>query len=114
MLLFSDFSFFSKAKIRPVLNQPFQHYIRSKLLYAETSLTLPSPFYDTINLGFDTKVNKYGNHQLPSFFYEGVVFGFTQENSHEVDYTQQNTLSYQEFFDHVTKIKPTPTMILPK
>ena len=54
----------------------------------ETELQLPPPSNDQIKFRFYSSINPeiaYGNRRLPDLFYEGVTFGITAENSHELE-----------------------------
>ena len=71
--------------IRPVLNGNQMATIQKTTLFAETSFVLPQPHADTIRVRFHQSVNKHGNHRLPAFFYDGVTFGISSENPHNLE-----------------------------
>ena len=51
----------------------------------ETLFEMPGPSYDTIKLRFHSEASKHGHFRPPDFFYEGVVYGLTWQNSHDLD-----------------------------
>eukprot|EP01032_Pedospumella_encystans_P024805 gene24805-28036_t len=58
-------------------------------------------------------VDKHGTHELPDMFYEGVMFGVSHGNSHNVEYSRdQPDLSYSSLWSELTTMKPTPTHVL--
>lgn len=72
--------------IRPVLTKEKMAEIYTDTLYGETSFELPRPSYDTARLMFQAQASKHGHFRAPSLFYEGVVFGLTWQNSHQLEY----------------------------
>lgn len=74
--------------IRPVLTGHEQATIRHKLMHGETSLELPEPFgEEEIKVRFHSGVDKHGSFQPPQLFYDGVIFGLTDDNPHSLRYT---------------------------
>lgn len=53
----------------------------------ETNLELPT--FENIRFKFFTSVPEHGNFRLPQMFYQGVTFGITALNSHDVEVTLQ-------------------------
>lgn len=98
----------------------------------ETELTLPPPIYNQIKFRFYSSINpniEYGNRRLPDMFYEGVTFGITSENSHDLkvllcrsskiyirlyklQYTGNNINSLAALKQDLADMFPKPTAIL--
>jgi hypothetical protein len=51
----------------------------------ETNLELPT--FENVRFKFFTSVPEHGNFRLPQMFYQGVTFGITALNSHDVKVT---------------------------
>lgn len=56
---------------------------RRVFVCSETSLELPT--FENIRFKFFTSVPEHGNFRLPQMFYQGVTFGITALNSHDVE-----------------------------
>ena len=100
------------STIRPVLSSNTLMDIHNIAFRAETELMMPPPFSGTISYRFFQSVDKHGNFELPTMFYEGVLFGITAENSHSIKYSDAPDLSLKELFDDLVNMKPIPTYIL--
>ena len=58
-------------------------------------------------------VDKHGTHDLPEMFYEGVMFGISHGNSHNVEYSRlQPDLSYDALYADLTNMQPSPTFVM--
>ena len=101
-------------KIRPVLDEVQQRVIRVNTMNAETQFSLPLPSYDTIKLRFHSAVTQKGVHQPPELFYQGVVFGISDTNSHDLDYHRhhQRDLQYDNLYEDLTTMRPRPTAVM--
>lgn len=100
------------SAIRPVLTDNQLLNIQRVTLRAETEIMMPPPYTGTISYRFMQSVDKFGTHELPDMFYEGVMFGISAENSHHVKYSDSPDLSSQELFTDLINMKPIPTYIL--
>lgn len=99
-------------KIRPVLSESEQRLIRYNTMNAETQFTLPLPSYNTIKLRYHSAATHKGVHQPPELFYEGVVFGLTDMDSHQLEYHRHRELHYNNMYEDLKSMKPTPTNIM--
>ncbi len=98
-------------KIRPVLNKDEQLRVMKDTMYAETQFWMPD--YDRVKIRFHTKSDKEGTIAPPDMFYEGVTYGVTSYNSHDIEfasYTGDN--AFDELGEALNKMKPSPTHIL--
>jgi hypothetical protein len=41
--------------------------------------------YPSVKLKFHPIVGNHGTHRLPDLFYDGVFFGLTDEDSHDIE-----------------------------
>ena len=118
--------------VRPVLSNQELHSIQENTRNGETNLQMPLPSYDQIKLRFHSSATPKGTHQLPELFYKGVVFGLTDENSHDLKYTGRGTennrrlasdknenvvdeqlkLSESELHLRLKNMRPKPTAIM--
>ena len=99
-------------KIRPMLTEEEQYAIHLNTMNAETEFTLPLPSYDTIKLRFHSAVTLKGSHQPPEMFYNGVTFGLTEGNSHNLDYHRHRDLMYSDMYEDLRNMRPVPTSIM--
>ena len=99
--------------IRPILSQKEQNVIRRNLMLAETQFWMPSPSYNIITMKFHQQVSKHGNFHPPQLFYDGVVFGISSDNAHDLNFTAQNKNSvlYKNIKDDLTNMNPKPTNV---
>lgn len=51
----------------------------------DNEVELPFPDAGTFSMRFVQAVDKHGTHDLPEMFYEGVMFGVSSGNSHNVE-----------------------------
>ncbi len=111
--------------VRPLLSSEEMHQIRDNTRNGETNFLMPLPSYDQIKLRFHSAATPKGIHQLPEMFYAGVVFGLTDENSHELRYTNHDihlrrnlaeAVDQQEsaLYLQLKSMRPTPTAIMPR
>ena len=98
--------------LRPVLSEVEQLSIRKITSGAETHFWLPLPSNDIVTLKYHRSATNDGVHQPPSFFYEGVLFGITTENSHNLMYTGQSKSDLKDLRDEFGNMFPQPTAIL--
>ncbi|KAJ1400125.1 hypothetical protein B484DRAFT_244092 [Ochromonadaceae sp. CCMP2298] len=81
--------------IRPLLDSSTLLSIQQIMLRQENKLQLPVDLDTgsfgglrtsggTVSYRWVPTVNKFGTHELPDFFYEGVLFGISAQNSHDV------------------------------
>jgi hypothetical protein len=45
---------------------------------------MPGPREDLIHFQFQQHVDKSGHYRLPSLFYQGVTFGISHQNPHDL------------------------------
>eukprot|EP01031_Cornospumella_fuschlensis_P027872 gene27872-33656_t len=100
------------AKLRPILSKEEQMKIREDIFYAETTLALPHPPYDLITLAYPTQNSRFGARALPEMFFQGIGVVLTCENSHNVEYTAQNTYTLDHLENELRTMTPKPTYIL--
>lgn len=97
--------------VRPVLSDESQLKIRKIALYAETNFWMPHPSYDVVSLVFHTSIAKGGVLQPPQLFYDGVTFGISAENSHNLVYTAQAKDKVGTLYAQLVNMKPNPTHV---
>ena len=51
----------------------------------DNQIEMPAPYGGSFNMRFVPVVDKHGTHELPDMFYEGVMFGISHGNSHNVE-----------------------------
>ena len=51
----------------------------------DNQVEMPPPYGGSFNMRFVPVVDKHGTHELPDMFYEGVMFGISHGNSHNVE-----------------------------
>jgi hypothetical protein len=111
--------------IRPVLNNHQQSILHHNLLHGETNFQLPEPYYDHIKVRFHQSVGQEGSYEPPQLFYDGVMFGLTDSNSHNLRYTghkdyykdnsKRNLLEIkQDLKSSLKSMQPKPTLIFPR
>lgn len=96
--------------VRPVLSEAEQISIQKVMMNAENYFRMPSN--DLVTLVFHSAATKHGTHQPPGLFYEGVTFGITADNSHNLLYTSTSDGSHSNLFDDLSNMYPKPTHIL--
>mmetsp|Transcript_16311 Transcript_16311/g.30449 ORF Transcript_16311/g.30449 Transcript_16311/m.30449 type:complete len:215 (+) Transcript_16311:94-738(+) len=74
-------------EIRPVLSVEEMANIYVSTFYAETHFKLPEPYYDNVALKFSTSVDRHGHHPPPELFYDGVVYGVSASNPHNIEFS---------------------------
>jgi hypothetical protein len=74
--------------VRPMLANHEMESLKLKMREGETNFWMPEPSRDQVKLRFHAAASKKGTHQPPELFYQGVVFGLTDQNSHDLAYTQ--------------------------
>lgn len=74
--------------IRPMLADGEMEMLKTNTRYGETNFCMPEPSKDQVKLRFHAAATKKGTHQPPELFYQGVVFGLTDQNSHDLLYTE--------------------------
>ena len=101
------------GSLRPILSVQEQNVIRRNLMLAETQFWMPLPSYNIITIKFHQQVNKHGNFHPPQLFYEGVVFGLSSDNPHDLNFTAQNKNSaiYKNIKDDLLNMNPKPTNV---
>ena len=101
------------GSIRPILSQKEQNVIRRNLMLAETQFWMPLPSYNVITMKFHQQVSKHGNFHPPQLFYDGVVFGISSDNAHDLNFTSQNKNSalYKNIKDDLMNMNPKPTNV---
>ena len=104
------------GSLRPLLSQQEQNVIRRNLMLAETQFWMPLPSYNIITIKFHQQVNKHGNFHPPQLFYDGVVFGLSSDNPHDLNFTAQNKNSvlYKNIKDDLMNMNPKPTNVFQK
>jgi hypothetical protein len=67
------------------------------LLLTETEIHLPT--FEIIKFKFHTAIDLYGSFRLPAMFYNGVTFGITSQNPHNIQVSNEfsNTASNYYF-----------------
>lgn len=116
--------------IRPMLNGDEMEILKTNTRNGETNFWMPEPSSDQVKLRFHAAATKKGTHQPPELFYNGVVFGLTDQNSHDLIYTQgaghehkpkDHRLLIEEVSDHrghndlhqdLLKMNPKPTAVM--
>ena len=73
---------------RPVLNKDQMEQLKINTREGETNFWMPRPSYDQIKIRFHASAPKHGTHEPPEMFYQGVIFGLTDTNSHILDYVR--------------------------
>jgi len=82
--------------IRPVLTDHQQRVLRENARDGETNFVLPETAdhlaaqLSEIKVRFHQQAKKEGVHKPPDMFYNGVMFGITDQNSHNHRYTERN------------------------
>jgi hypothetical protein len=105
--------------IRPVIDDHQQASMRHNLMHGETAFILPEPYYDDIKVRFHKAVDKEGAFEPPQLFYEGVMFGITDNNSHDLRYTghkewykSRHLLEEKQTLESkLNSMRPKPTFI---
>jgi len=102
--------------IRPLLSDKEQKVIRRNLMLAETQFWMPLPSYNIITMKFHQQVSKHGTFNPPQLFYDGVVFGLSSDNSHDLNFTSQNKNSvvYKSIKEDLVNMNPKPTNVFQK
>lgn len=116
--------------VRPVLTATNMAAIQHIALRQENKFVLPKPsdelieadhlimrkqanLAETVKLRFYSQAGIHGNFKAPDLFYEGVTFGITVENSHELEYTGEPSLESMRDLKHDLKsMYPKPTYIM--
>lgn len=116
--------------VRPVLTATNMAAIQYIALRAETKFVLPIPsdsliqadhavmrkqtnLAESISLRFHTAAGMHGNFKAPDIFYEGVTFGITTENSHDLEYTGvPPPNSMRDLMHDLLSMYPKPTSIM--
>ena len=116
--------------IRPMLGNDEMEILKVNIRNGETNFWMPEPSSDQVKLRFHAAATKKGTHQPPDLFYNGVVFGLTDQNSHALVYTQgagnehkskDHRLLIEEVSDHrghndlhqdLLKMNPKPTAVM--
>jgi hypothetical protein len=96
--------------LRPVISEDDQISIQKVMMHAENYFKMPDN--DLVTLVFHSAATKHGTHQPPGLFYEGVTFGITADNSHDLLYTSTSDGSHSNLFDDLSQMYPKPTNIL--
>lgn len=113
--------------VRPVLSVNTVSGIRNVTLRADTKFYLPKPkefeteinrtaatgsVAETVSLKFFEFSGSNGNFQAPDFFYNGVTFGLTTENPHNLEYTAQSTNSLKALKHDLLTMFPKPSFVM--
>lgn len=99
-------------KIRPILTVREQAVIRVNLMNAETEFSLPSPSYNRIKLRFHPAAMTSVSHQPPEQFYQGVTFGISNVNAHDLEYTSAQDTLYTNMHEDLRSMRPRPTAVM--
>jgi hypothetical protein len=118
--------------IRPVLTAHEQAGLRANTMHAHTNFILPEGYRYTdtaaagvggsdsngaagkvseIKVQFQRAVDKHGSFHPPQFFYDGVMFGVTDTNSHTLRYTGQHQREEQTLESTLQGMTPKPTFV---
>lgn len=81
-------------------------------MYGETQVWMPLPSYDVVRFRFFQQINKHGNFPLPNLFYGGVIFGISDGNSHDIEFTGRRELAYTDLRQDLNAMFPKPTAIM--
>eukprot|EP00605_Chrysophyceae_sp_TOSAG23-4_P000855 GSChrysophyteH1.ASY1.ANO1.946.1 assembled CDS len=108
--------------IRPILTDNQQAGVRHNTLHGETNFVLPEPYNDEIKVRFHRTVAKDGVFPPPQLFYEGVMFGVGESNSHDLKYTGHKDYysdrhlleTKQTIESSLNSMNPKPTFIAPR
>lgn len=73
---------------RPMLDKDQMEQLKVNTREGETNFWMPLPSYDQIKIRFHAAAPKHGTHEPPEIFYQGVIFGLTDANSHYLDYVK--------------------------
>mmetsp|Transcript_14656 Transcript_14656/g.32916 ORF Transcript_14656/g.32916 Transcript_14656/m.32916 type:complete len:309 (-) Transcript_14656:83-1009(-) len=109
--------------IRPLLDSSTLLSIQQIMLRQENKLQLPVDLDTgsfgglrtsggTVSYRWVPTVNKFGTHELPDFFYEGVLFGISAQNSHDVMYSSEPMLTPGSLYEDLQAMQPQPTFIM--
>lgn len=94
--------------IRPVLSGDEIAAIHHKTMFAETSFHFRGEINDVISVRHFTSASKAGNFAPPQIFYDGVFYGLSWENSHNIDYYLPGS-SIDILEEELSKIEPKPS-----
>lgn len=81
---------------------------------AETKFIKPGSNGESVGVRWFQAVGQEGNHNPPDFFYEGVLFGVSQSNAHELDFTRAlgEESPGGDLYKELSDMFPKPTLIL--
>jgi hypothetical protein len=106
----------SLKHVRPVLTVDEMAIIQERIMYAESQFWMPPPSFDQVRLRFQTHAAVHGSFRPPDLFYQGVVFGISDQNPHDLEYTRGNIESHkiegENLHADLLSMQPRPTSVM--
>jgi len=99
--------------LRPILTEKQLSAIQLNTKHAETEFYLPGDGAARVKLRFHKTANHGGHFKAPGIFYDGVVYGLSATNSHDVLYSSTLTDDHHEEMESVLmELDPPPTAVM--